>query len=148
MLGYSGLALVGELGSSVVKIYCLLLLMYLCLPHTIWLSLVLTGLNISLWSLPHVQQLSWETYLSGFKRSSGRSADCPVVKGADMVIYTCRGRADCSDCSSPPSRPEDFGVMTGTDTQNCPGGDADQKRDRVCSKGKGSKSTRILGGPN
>jgi hypothetical protein len=51
---YTGLAVVEELGSDVAKIYWFLLLMVLCLPLTIWLSLVLTGLGVSVWSLPPV----------------------------------------------------------------------------------------------
>ena len=47
VLGYPGHAVVGELASYVAKLHWLLLLMFLCLPLTTWLSLVLTGLVIS-----------------------------------------------------------------------------------------------------
>jgi hypothetical protein len=43
MLGYSGLAVIGELGSDGVILYWLLLIMFLCLPLAIWMSLVLAA---------------------------------------------------------------------------------------------------------
>ena len=46
MLGYPGLAVVGELGSDVAMWPWFLLVVFLCLPFAIWLSLVLLG-NIS-----------------------------------------------------------------------------------------------------
>ena len=49
---YSGLAVVGKMDSYGFKVYWLLLLMILHLPLTIWLSLVLSGLGVSVWSLP------------------------------------------------------------------------------------------------
>lgn len=42
----------GEPGSDDAKVYWLLLLMILCLPLTICLSLVFAGLGVSVWSLP------------------------------------------------------------------------------------------------
>ena len=72
MLVYSGLAVVGELGSHNAGIYWLLLLMVLPLPLTIWLSLVLTGLSDSVCSLPLL-------FLSCF-RSPGRSVDLAVAE--------------------------------------------------------------------
>ena len=55
MLLYSDLAEVGEWGSDDVQIYWLLLLMVLCLPLIIWLSLVFAGwvtiFNLPLFSL-------------------------------------------------------------------------------------------------
>jgi hypothetical protein len=44
MLGCSGLAVVEELRSDDAKF---LLFMFLCLPLTIWLSLLLPGLTVS-----------------------------------------------------------------------------------------------------
>ena len=44
---YPGLAMVGELGSDDDKLPWFLLLMFLCLPPDIWLSLVLPALSIS-----------------------------------------------------------------------------------------------------
>ena len=52
MLLYSGFAVVGELGSDYAYIYWVLLVMVLCLPLAIWLSLVFAGLGVSVWSLP------------------------------------------------------------------------------------------------
>ena len=52
MLVYSGLAVVGELGSDDVHVYWLLLLMVLCLSLDLWLFLVFAGLGDSVWSLP------------------------------------------------------------------------------------------------
>ena len=49
---YSELAVIGKLGSDDAHIYWLLLLMVLCLPLTIWLSLVFVGLGDSVWSFP------------------------------------------------------------------------------------------------
>ena len=46
--------MVGELGSGDALVYWLLLLMVLCLPLTIWLSLVLAGLGVSVCPLPLV----------------------------------------------------------------------------------------------
>ena len=42
---YSELSVVGELGSDDAHIFWLLLLMVLCLPFTIWISLVFVGLG-------------------------------------------------------------------------------------------------------
>ena len=52
MFVYLGLALLGELGSADTKVYWLLLLVQLCLLLAIWLSLVLTVLGVTVWSLP------------------------------------------------------------------------------------------------
>ena len=57
MLVYPGLDVVGELGSVHAKLYFILLLMLLCLPFTIWLSLVLTGLGVLHWSRPSCRQV-------------------------------------------------------------------------------------------
>ena len=54
MLVYPGLAVVGKLGSDDGKVYWLLLLIVLHLPLTIWLSLVLAGLGVSVLCLPLV----------------------------------------------------------------------------------------------
>ena len=48
---YPGLPGEGELVSN-DKVYWLLLLIVLCLPLAIWLSLVFAGLGVSVWSLP------------------------------------------------------------------------------------------------
>jgi hypothetical protein len=61
---YSGLAVVGELGSDDAHVFWLLLLKVLCLPLTICISLVFVGLGDSVWSLPLL-------YLGCF-RSPGR----------------------------------------------------------------------------
>jgi hypothetical protein len=45
VLVYSGLAVVGELGSDEAYIFWLLLLMVWCLPFTIWISLVFVDLG-------------------------------------------------------------------------------------------------------
>ena len=64
MLGYPGLALVGELGSDDAILLWLLLIMFLHLPFAIWLSLVLAGLGVlgsSRWScMSWVKQVSLE----------------------------------------------------------------------------------------
>jgi len=52
VFGYPGLAVVGELGSDDAKWPWLLLLKFLYLPLTIWLSLVLAGLAVSDSGLP------------------------------------------------------------------------------------------------
>jgi hypothetical protein len=78
MLGYPGLAVVGELGYDGAKVYWLLLLMFSHLPFAIFLSLVLTSLGVSVACLlcPWVQQISWETYrLWGVER--GIQTDLP-----------------------------------------------------------------------
>lgn len=46
--------MVEELGSVGVKVYWLLLLLILCLPLTTWLSLLFSGLSVSVWSMPPV----------------------------------------------------------------------------------------------
>ena len=51
VLGYLGLAVVGELGSDVAMRPWFLLVVLLCLPFAIWLSLVLVGIVVSGWSL-------------------------------------------------------------------------------------------------
>ena len=58
----SGLALVGELGSDDAQVFWLFLLMDLCLPFTIWVSLMFIGLGD--WSLPLL--------FLGYFRSPGR----------------------------------------------------------------------------
>jgi|AATE01.1.fsa_nt_gi hypothetical protein len=47
VLGYSGLTVVGELGSDYAKQPLFLLLIFLPLPLAIWLSLVLAGFAVS-----------------------------------------------------------------------------------------------------
>ena len=47
--------MVGELGSDIAKSNWFLLLMFLCLPFAIWLSLVLAGLPISAGACPFCQ---------------------------------------------------------------------------------------------
>jgi hypothetical protein len=49
---YSGLAVAGEVDSDDAYLYWLLLLMVLCLPFTIWISLEFDGVGDSLWILP------------------------------------------------------------------------------------------------
>jgi hypothetical protein len=78
VLGYPELAVAGELGSDDPIVYWLLLLMVLHLPLAIWLSLVLTGLGVSVWSLSPVSL--------GCYRSPGRPSDCGVFGGADMLM--------------------------------------------------------------
>ena len=51
MFGYPGIAVVGELGSVDAKWHWFLLLISLCLPLSIGLYLVLTGLSVSDWRL-------------------------------------------------------------------------------------------------
>lgn len=65
MSWYPELAFLGELGSDDDKVYWLLLFMVFYLPLTIWLSLVLTVLGLSVWSLSLVSL--------GCCRSPGRS---------------------------------------------------------------------------
>lgn len=57
VLGYPGLAVVGELSSDGTKLNWLLLLMFLCLPFSILLSLVLTGLRVTDWKWPRLGQI-------------------------------------------------------------------------------------------
>ena len=52
MFVYSGLAVAGEVDSDDAHVYWLLLLMVLCLPFTIWISLEFDGVGDSLWILP------------------------------------------------------------------------------------------------
>ena len=47
VLGYPGLAVVGQLGSNGAMLPWFLLAMLLCLPFAIWLSLVLAGVAVS-----------------------------------------------------------------------------------------------------
>jgi hypothetical protein len=54
---YSGLALVGELGSGDAHIFWLLLFMVLCLPFTIWISLVFIELGDYMESASFVPRL-------------------------------------------------------------------------------------------
>jgi hypothetical protein len=58
VLVYSGLAVVGELGSADAHIFWLLLLMLFCLPFTIWISLVFVDLGDSKESAFFVPELS------------------------------------------------------------------------------------------
>ena len=57
VLWYQGLAVVEELGSDGAKLHWVLSLMFLYLPFTIWLSLVLTGLGVSEGSQPPWRQV-------------------------------------------------------------------------------------------
>lgn len=56
VLGYPGLSVVGELDSNHTILYCLLLIMFLCLPFAI-LSLVLAVLGVLGWSRPPRRQM-------------------------------------------------------------------------------------------
>ena len=47
VLGYPGLAIVGELGSDGAMLLWFLLVMFLLLPFAIWLSVVLAGVTVS-----------------------------------------------------------------------------------------------------
>jgi hypothetical protein len=58
---YPGLAVVEELSSDYAKQPCCLLLMFLCLPLAIWLSLVLVGLAVSDWSLSLLEHVSLQS---------------------------------------------------------------------------------------
>ena len=49
VFGYPGLAVVGELGSDGAMLPWFLLVMFLCLPFARCLSLVVSGLAVSLW---------------------------------------------------------------------------------------------------
>ena len=51
MLGYSGLTVVGVLGSDDAEWSWILLVRYLHLPFPIWQSLVLVFIDVSGWSL-------------------------------------------------------------------------------------------------
>ena len=84
---YRGLAVVRELGSDDAKVYWLLLLMFLCLPLTTWLYLVLAGLGVSVWSLtpmslPALLLVSWKA-CSSFPVSP---SDCGVIQGPDNLL--------------------------------------------------------------
>ena len=59
---FSGLAVVGELGSDDAHVFWLLLLMVLLLPFAIWISLVFVSLGDCLESasfVPGLLQVSW-----------------------------------------------------------------------------------------
>jgi hypothetical protein len=71
-----------------------LLLMFLCLPLTIWLSLVLTSLVVSVWSLSPESLVVADLLgdlLPLLQQSSGSPAHCGVVRGVDRLICPCRG---------------------------------------------------------
>jgi hypothetical protein len=102
VLRHPGLAVVGEVGSHGVKVYWLLLLMFLGLPLAIWLSLVLTGLSVSVCSLPPVSL--------GCLRSPGRPSDCGVFRGADMLLMICPGRRSRLERRWSSSRGNESGV--------------------------------------
>ena len=72
-----------DLGSGGAKVYGLLLLMILHLFLTICLSLVLTGLGVSVWSLPPVAL--------GCSRSPGKPTDYGVLKRPDALIFHSGG---------------------------------------------------------
>jgi hypothetical protein len=55
ILDHSEFPMVRELGSDHNKLHCQLLIMFLCLPSEIWLSL-LTGLAVFDWSRPSWRQ--------------------------------------------------------------------------------------------
>jgi hypothetical protein len=62
VLVFSGLAVVGELGSDDVQVFWLLLLMVWCLPFAIWISLVFVDLGDCMESasfVPWLLQVSW-----------------------------------------------------------------------------------------
>ena len=59
---YPGLAVVGVLGSDDAHVFWLLLLMVLCLPFAIWISLVFVDLGDCMESasfVPGLLQVSW-----------------------------------------------------------------------------------------
>ena len=70
MLVYSGLAVVGELGSNDAHVFWHLLLMVLYLPFAIWMSLVFVGLDDCLESA---------SFVPGCFRSPNRPVDLDVA---------------------------------------------------------------------
>ena len=66
MLAYPWLPVVGELGSDGAILYWLLLIMYLCLPFTILLSLFFVSLSVPHWSRLAGRQV--ELCVSGLSR--------------------------------------------------------------------------------
>jgi hypothetical protein len=58
VLDYPGLTVFGELGSDGAKWHWFLLLMFFCLPLSIWLSLVLTGLAFLTGACPSCEPVS------------------------------------------------------------------------------------------
>ena len=66
---YSGLVVVGELGSDDAHVFWLLLLTVLTLPFTIWISLVFVGLG---------DYLDSASFVPGLFRSPGRSATLAI----------------------------------------------------------------------
>ena len=75
----------GELGPDGAKLYWLLLLMLLCLPLIIWLSVVLSDLGVSNWNLPSWRQE--ELCVMGYSRPPGRYAVLSLVGGGALCPW-------------------------------------------------------------
>jgi hypothetical protein len=87
--------MVEQLGSDGAKLDWLLLLMFLYLPFTTWLYLVLTGLGVSDWSReadrtvwPGLEQASWEAGSAVFKEAS---CDPGLIR-LPMSLWSCLGQ--------------------------------------------------------
>jgi hypothetical protein len=80
---YSGLALVAELVYDNAHIFWLLLIMVLCLPFTVWISLVFVGLGDCMESASFVPQL---LQVSEYPRDPG-CVRSPV--GPSNSLHSC-----------------------------------------------------------
>jgi hypothetical protein len=78
---YSGLAVVGEMGSDDAHVFWLLLFMVLCLPFAIWISLVFVDLGDYMESasyVPRLLQVSSSVALGAGLQTTSLSAAGPL----------------------------------------------------------------------
>jgi hypothetical protein len=92
-----GLAVVGELDSNSAKC-CFLLLMFLCLPFSIWLSLLLNGLSISDWFLSLLWAWLWWTSSSKAVFGCGTESIVPDMWVYELGCEGSPGNQAVSDC--------------------------------------------------
>jgi hypothetical protein len=93
------------------RVFWLLLLMVLCLPFTIWISLLIVGLGHCLESasfFPALLQVSWLAYSLGCSRPPVGPSNWGLFIGAEKLLICCSG------CSRSPGRPSDCWVFSGS----------------------------------
>ena len=98
VLGYPGLAVVGHLGYDDSNWHWFLLLMFLCLPLDIWLSLMLTDLVISNWKLVLLWAWLWWNSLSESASWNGVGSGAPNLWDHEHCCERLPGIQSVSRC--------------------------------------------------
>jgi hypothetical protein len=100
VLGNLRLAVVGELGSDGVKQSWFLLVRFLHLPFTMWLSLVLDVLAVSGWSLFLLWVCKPVSTLHGDQLSPGRACVQRALEQPKLASTNVEPKEFCPSCST------------------------------------------------